>query len=77
MNDPKDKPPRDATQTLILILTGIVAFYIIGATGFVIIVELRDSSSDTSAVVDSLDTMITAILGALLGLLAGRGGDKS
>jgi hypothetical protein len=76
MNGP-EKPPRDAIQTLILILTAVVAFYIIAATLAVIIIKLNNFAADTSAITNSLDTMITAILGALLGLLAGRGMDRS
>jgi|SoimicMinimDraft_4_1059732.scaffolds.fasta_scaffold182086_2 amino acid transporter len=71
-----DKPKRDAFQILVLILTVVVAFYIVGATSFVIIVELRDSNVDTSKITYSLNSMITAVLGALLGLIAGRSDSK-
>jgi type IV secretory pathway VirB2 component (pilin) len=74
--DGPEKPPRDAIQTLILILTGIVAFYIVVATLAVVIIKLNNFSADVSGITNSLDTMITAILGALLGLLAGRGMDR-
>ncbi|MET0787249.1 MAG: hypothetical protein ABWY25_11160 [Paenisporosarcina sp.] len=72
-----EKPPRDAIQTLILILTGVVAFYIVAATLAVIIIKMNNFAADVSGITNSLDTMITAILGALLGLLAGRGMDRS
>jgi energy-converting hydrogenase Eha subunit A len=76
MNGP-EKPPRDAISTLIIVLTGIVAFYILAATIAVVVIKIKNYSADVSAITNSLDTMITAILGALLGLLAGRGLDKS
>lgn len=67
-----EKPRRSAVDILIILLTMIVAFYIVAGTIAVIVIELNDPDTDTSRIADSLYTMITAILGALLGLLAGR-----
>jgi energy-converting hydrogenase Eha subunit A len=72
MDENNRKPRRDAIATLILVLTGVIAFYIVAATLLVIIIELNDPSADTSGIVGSLSAMITGILGALLGLIAGR-----
>lgn len=66
------KRQRSAIEILIILLTVIVAFYIVAGTIGVIVIELNDPLTDTSRIADSLYTMITAILGALLGLLAGR-----
>jgi len=62
---------------MVLVLTGLVAFYLVAATVFVIVVEIVHPGTDVSKVTESLDTMITAILGALLGLIAGRSEEKS
>ena len=72
MDEDNRRPRRGAVEILILVLTGIVAFYIVTATLLVVIIEVNDPKSDTSNLVSSLTAMITGVLGALLGLIAGR-----
>lgn len=72
MDAPNERPRRSAVEILVLVLTGVVAFYIVSATTLVIVIELNDPTSDTSGLVNSLSAMITGVLGALLGLIAGR-----
>jgi hypothetical protein len=72
MDEDNRRPRRSAVETLVLVLTGVVAFYIVTATLLVVIIEVNDPTSDTSSIVSSLTAMITGVLGALLGLIAGR-----
>ena len=49
-----------------------VAFSLVATGALVAVLEIRDPEADTSNIVDVLFTSITIILGALLGLLAGK-----
>lgn len=76
MSDDKG-PRRPATDILIIVLTIIVAFFIISTTLYVIFAEIHDPLIDTSKIAEGLSNIISAILGALLGLIAGKtGGEK-
>jgi hypothetical protein len=55
-----------------LTFTFVVAFSIMATAGVVVVAEVRDPEVDTSTIVQALLTLISGILGALLGLLAGR-----
>ena len=57
---------------MVLVFTGIVAIFIIGSGVAIVAVELNNPETDTSDAVNGLTTIITSILSALLGLLAGR-----
>lgn len=79
MNDKGPDPPRrTAIEILIIVLTGVVAFYIVLATLYVVFAELHNPEIDTSKITTSLSSMISGVLGALLGLIAGKsgGGEK-
>jgi uncharacterized membrane protein len=67
-----DKPRRRIIEILILVLTAIVGFYIVSATIIVFVTELRDPRADTSDITNRLSDIVTGILVALLGLIAGR-----
>lgn len=57
---------------MVIIFTLVVAFSLI-ATGFwIAFIEIRNPEADTDSAVDVLFAAITVILGALLGLLAGK-----
>jgi len=66
------KPRRGVIEILILVLIIIVAFYILTTTIVIVTVKLSDPSIDTREITTGLQSMITGILGALLGLIAGR-----
>jgi len=55
-----------------LTFTFVVAFSIMATAGVVVVAEVRDPEVDTSTIVQALLTLISGILGALLGLRAGR-----
>lgn len=57
---------------MVLILTLTVCISILGLGLSVAIIEIRDPTADTSDVMAALLSLITGIVGALLGLLAGR-----
>jgi hypothetical protein len=63
---------RSVIEIMVLVFTFVVAFAIL-ATGLLIsVIEVRDPTADTSSLVRTLSTIITLILGALLGMLAGK-----
>ena len=63
---------RSVIEILVLALTFVVAFSILAIGATVAIVEIRDPEADTSSVVQALLSLISGIMGALLGLIAGR-----
>lgn len=63
---------RSVMELMILTFTAVVALFILGAGGAIAIIEIRDPSVDTSVAAQALLSVVTAILGALLGVLAGR-----
>jgi predicted Co/Zn/Cd cation transporter (cation efflux family) len=63
---------RSVVEIMVLVFTGLVAFTIVALGTLVAIIELRDPDQDTQPMVQSLFSLISATLGALLGLIAGR-----
>jgi amino acid transporter len=63
---------RSVVEIMVLIFTIVVAFAIVSTGAMVAILEIKDSSVDTDGIVNSLLSIISGILGALLGLLAGK-----
>ena len=63
---------RSVLELMVLILTTVIAVSIMAIGATIAIVEIRDPDVDTSAAAQSLLTLISGIVGALLGLLAGR-----
>lgn len=63
---------RSVIEIMVLTLTFVVAFSIVGVGITVAIIEIRDPTVDTSRAGQALMSVITALLGALLGILAGR-----
>jgi hypothetical protein len=80
---PNEEPPRrrslgDALATrstvdiMILVLVFVVSVSILATGATVAVIEIAHPESDTTTVVESLTSTITGIIGALLGLIAGR-----
>jgi hypothetical protein len=59
-------------ELMVLALTGVVSLLLVGIAATVAIVEIVEPTADTSRIVESLTSIISGILGALLGLLAGK-----
>lgn len=55
-----------------LVFTLVVAISVVTTGLMVAIIEVRDPGADTTQLVDSLNSVISGILGALLGLLLGK-----
>jgi hypothetical protein len=63
---------RSVVEIMVLIFTGIVGFSLLALGATIAIVEIRDPTTDTSSAVQALTSILSGIVGALLGLLAGR-----
>ena len=63
---------RSVVEIMVLSFTLIVAGTIVATSATVMIVELLNPETDTTRIVESLTSIITSILAALLGLLAGQ-----
>jgi hypothetical protein len=63
---------RSVIEIMVLTFTFVVAFGILATGALVVIIEIRDPSADTRALVQSLVSITSGILGALLGLIAGK-----
>jgi hypothetical protein len=63
---------RSVIEIMVLTFTFVVSFGIMATGALVAIVEIRDPTADTSGLVRALVTIITLILGSLLGLLAAK-----
>lgn len=63
---------RSTIEIMVLIFTFVVGFSLI-MTGVVIaVIEIKNPETDTNTITQSLISLISGILGALLGLIAGR-----
>ena len=67
-----NKPRRTVIEMMTLGFTAVVIFYIVLASIVVAIVEVNDPTVNTEGIVNSITALITGILGALLGLIAGK-----
>jgi hypothetical protein len=63
---------RSVTEIMVLVLTIVVGLAILGFGATVAIIEIRDPAVDTSVAAHAMMTIITSILSALLGIMAGR-----
>ena len=67
-------------EIMVLVFTFVVAFAICGLGVLIVVVESRNPEADTGVIANTLSTLVSGILGALLGLIAGKSstfGDKS
>jgi hypothetical protein len=63
---------RSAIELMVLAFTGVIGIILLGTAGAIAWIEIRDPTADTSAASQALLSLVSGILGALLGLLAGR-----
>ena len=63
---------RSVVEVMVMVFTFVVAFFIVGLGVLIIFVEIRSPESDTGVLANTLGTLVSGILGALLGLIAGK-----
>ena len=63
---------RSVIEIMVLIFTFVVAFAICGLGVLIVIVEANNPEADTGVIANTLSTLVSGILGALLGLIAGK-----
>jgi multidrug resistance efflux pump len=63
---------RSVLEIMILTFTFVVAFMVVGIGIMIIIVEMRNPEADTALVASTLMNIVSGIVGALLGLIAGK-----
>jgi rRNA processing protein Krr1/Pno1 len=63
---------RSVTDLIVLTFTVVVAVSILATGATIAVIEIRDPATDTTAIVDTLTSTVTTIIGALLGLIAGK-----
>ena len=55
-----------------MVFTFVVGFMICGLSVLILIVEVRNPAADTGIIANTLMSLVSGILGALLGLIAGK-----
>ena len=63
---------RSVIEIMVLVFTFIVAFMIVGLGVMIIVVEVNHPEADTGLIANTLMSLVSGILGALLGLIAGK-----
>jgi len=63
---------RSVIEIMVLVFTFVVGFAIVGLGVLIILVEARHPEADTGVLSNTLATLVSGILGALLGLIAGK-----
>jgi len=63
---------RSVIEVMILVFTFIVGFFIIGLSVLILVVETRNPEADTGIIANTLASLVSGILGALLGVIAGK-----
>lgn len=63
---------RSVIEIMVIVFTFIVAFMIVGLGVMIIFVEVRNPEADTGLIANTLMSLVSGILGALLGLIAGK-----
>jgi hypothetical protein len=64
---------RSVIEVMVIVFTFVVAFFIVGLGLIIIWVEVKSPESDTGVLANTLGTLVSGLLGALLGLIAGKG----
>ncbi len=63
---------RSVIEIMVLVFTFTVAFMIVGLSVLILIVEVKNPAADTGIIANTLMSLVSGILGALLGLIAGK-----
>jgi uncharacterized membrane protein len=63
---------RSVIEIMVITFTFVVALMIVGLGFMIIYVEARHPEADTALIANTLMSLVSGILGALLGLIAGR-----
>ncbi len=63
---------RSVLEIMVLTFVGTVSFMLVAMGTAIVVVKVRDPHADTDVITQSLISLVSAILGALLGLLAGK-----
>jgi len=63
---------RSVIEIMVLVFTFVIGFFIVGVGVLIVIVEVRNPEADTGILANTLATLVSGILGALLGLIAGK-----
>ena len=63
---------RSVIEVMILVFTFTVGFMIVGLSILILIVEVKNPAADTGIIANTLMSLVSGILGALLGLIAGK-----
>ena len=63
---------RSVIEILVLTMTALVAVSTVAMGGLMLLIVVREPTADISGLADALSGILTLILGALLGLLAGK-----
>jgi hypothetical protein len=63
---------RSVIEIMVLSFTFVVGAVLLLTATALVVIEVRDPGTDTSSVAQALLSLISGILGALLGLIAGR-----
>jgi hypothetical protein len=65
---------RSVIEIMVLVFVFIVAFTLIGLGVIILVVEVKHPEADTALLVNTMMSLVSGILGALLGLIAGKSG---
>jgi hypothetical protein len=68
---------RSVVEVMVLVFTFTVAFMIVGMSVLILVVETRNPEADTGIIANTLMSLVSGILGALLGLIAGKSSSGS
>lgn len=63
---------RSVLEIMVLVFVGIVAFTLVGLGVIILVVEIKHPEADTALLVNTMMSLVSGILGALLGLIAGQ-----
>lgn len=63
---------RSVVEIMVLVFTFTVSFVLTGSITVVAIVEIFNPETDTAGAAQTIVTLISGIIGALLGLIAGK-----
>ena len=64
---------RSVVELMVMMFACIIAIVILGLGTVIVFLEVRDPETDTALLSHTLMGLVSGILGALLGLVAGRG----